>query len=296
MTADEALARARHGDLDGLAGDRRLVAEAVERLAADGRGEAALELVGRTWRIWFTRGDLEAGGALANRALEAAGSRADSVWLNRTLYADGLFAFRAGEQERSRARNAQALAAARSVGDRRGECDALTGLARVALRDGEYGEVVRLSGEARATAREAGDAGAEAAPLHLEAAGRRLEGDYESARGCYLESLELNRRLGNAAWVAMEQHNLGWVALHLGDVAEAEERFAQALAGRPAEDAYGQAWADLNTAAVAVERGALAEARRRLALGTAALQDLGSAPDPDDQAELDWLRGRIPPP
>ena len=45
-----------------------------------------------------------------------------------------------------------------------------------------------------------------------------LQQEYAAARDLYLESLELSGTLGNEAGVAMEQHNLGWVELHLGNV------------------------------------------------------------------------------
>src|SRR5439155_24729806 len=135
------------------------------------------------------------------------------AWRVRALYADGALAFRAGDQQRSLERNQEALRIARATDDVRGECDALTGLARVALRDGRYDEVVALARQARDRARAAGDREAEAAPLHLQVAGIRLQQDYAGAREVYLESLDLNAALGNAAWVAMEQHNLGWVEL-----------------------------------------------------------------------------------
>src|SRR5690349_24025821 len=120
------------------------------------------------------------------------------MWRVRALYADGMFAFRSGDEPRSRARNEEALQVARETDDTRGECDALTGLARVALRDGRYDDVVALAREARERARGAGDAEAEASPLHLEAAGVRLQRDYGAARELYIESLDLNAALGNA--------------------------------------------------------------------------------------------------
>jgi tetratricopeptide (TPR) repeat protein len=221
-------------------------------------------------------------------ALVAPGAAAVPIWRVRALCADGVLAFRAGDQQRSRGRNEEALRIAREEGDARGECDALTGLARVALRDGRYEEVIALARQARGRARAGGEREAEAAPLHLQAAGVRLQGDYPAARELYLESLALNRELGSETWVAMEQHNLGWVELHLGDVDGAEGCFRErdARAGR---DAYGDAWSELNWAAVAFARGDPGEARRRFAAGGRALEALGVALDPDDQSELDWL-------
>jgi tetratricopeptide (TPR) repeat protein len=292
MTPEELLGLARAGDLEEHDQDREAVADAVRAFASAGDAASALELVGRAWRIWFTRGELDEGSAVAAAALAAPGAEAVPVWRARVLYADGLLAFRAGDGGRSLRRNEEALQVAREAGDARGECDALTGLARVALRDGRYDEVVALAGQGRERARAARDRGAEASPLHLQAAGVRLQQDYSAARELYLESLELNAALGNASSVATEQHNLGWVELHLGKVDEAEARFRERDA-RTGNDAYGNAWSNLNWAAIAVARGAADEAERRFAAGTHALEELGAELDPDDQSEFDWLSGRL---
>jgi tetratricopeptide (TPR) repeat protein len=291
MTADEILRLARAGDLDALAADRQGVARAVRESAQAGEAASALELVGRSWRIWFSAGELDDGSAVAAAALAAPGAEAVPVWRARTLYADGAFAFRSGDQQRSLARNEEALRVARETADVQGECDGLTGLARVALRDGRYDDVVRLARQAREVAQTAGDREAEAAPLHLEAAGVRLQNEYSVARELYRESLQLNAALGSTAWVAMEQHNLGWVELHLGNIDEAEARFRERDAA--GTDAYGDAWSNLNWAAIALARGNMGEAKRRFAAGTEALEELGAALDPDDQSELDWLKGQL---
>ena len=261
--------------------------EAVRRLAAQGDGEAALELFGRNWRVWQASGQPDKGSAAAELALGAPGS-SDSVWRTRTLYADGLFAFRMGDIARSLARNEETLRVARNSGDLQGECDGLTGLARIALREGRYEDVVTRAAQGRELARTAGDPEAEAGPLHLHAAGLRLQGRYAQARDLYLESLDLNARLGTTRMVAAEHHNLGWVELHLGDAAAAADHFRErdALAG---SDAYGDAWTDLNWAAVAVMGHDAAEARRRFVAGKKALDATGLTLDPDDQAELGWL-------
>ena len=225
-------------------------------------------------------------------ALGASGAKTVPIWRARALYADGLFAFRSGDQQRSRARNEEALRVARKTDDVRGECDALTGLARVALRDGRYGEVVVLAREGRERARVVGDGEAEAPPLHLHAAGLRLQQDYTGARELYLESLHLNTARGSASWVAMEQRNLGWVELHLGNVDAAEARFRECGSGA-VDDAYAAALSSLDWAAIAVARGNMVEAKRRFIAGKQALEELGVVLDPDDRSELDWLSGQV---
>jgi tetratricopeptide (TPR) repeat protein len=292
MSPDQILEIARTGDIERQGVDREAVADAVRQFAKAGDAAAALELVGRTWRMWFSRGELDEGSAVVATALAIPRGSTVPVWENRALYADGLFAFRAGDQPRSRASNDKALLLARQTGDVRGECDALTGLARVALRDGRYDDVVALAREAREQARAGGDDEAGAAPLHLEAAGTRLNREYLAARELYLESLRLNTAAGNTAWVSMELHNLGWVELHLGDVEAAKARFHE-RDRISAADAYGEAWTELNWSAVAAAQGHFVDAERRFAIGTRALEKLGVALDPDDQAELEWLREQL---
>ena len=291
MTPDEVLVLARAGDMATLSANVESVSAAVHAFVRAGDGEPALELVGRAWRVWTSTGKVDDGAAAAAAALDAP-ARGASVWRARALYADGVIAFRAGDESRSRARNEELLAVARAAADARGECDGLTGLARLALRAGEYREVVRLARDARALAAKAGDVSAAAAPLHLEAAGVRLQQRYDEARDLYLQSLELNTRLGNVAVVAMEDHNLGWVELHRDDLAAAEDWFGKRDAASAA-DPYGDAWSDLNWAAVAAVRHDWDEARRLFDKGVRALDGLGVKLDPDDAFERAWLESQM---
>ena len=118
---------------------------------------------------WMSEGALPEGAAAAAAALASPAGEIVSVWRVRALYGDGVIAFREGARGRALARNEEALSLARETNDIRGECEALTGLARVALRDSEYRRVVELASEGRRIARGAGDREAEAAPLHLQA-------------------------------------------------------------------------------------------------------------------------------
>src|SRR5207249_3256966 len=88
-------------------------------------------------------------------------------------------------------------------------------------------------------------------PRHLEAVGVRMLGDYRRARELYLESLAAAQSAGNVDRVATEEHNLGWVDLHLGDVESAEARLRR-RDGSGVGEAYLEAW-----------RGLVALTRRR---------------------------------
>ena len=103
-------------------------------------------------------------------------------------------------------------------------------MARVALRRGEYQRVAELAGEARDLARSGNERRLERIPLHMQAAAARMRGDLGPARELYLESIELNRQLGDDRMVAGEYRNLAYVELHDGHVARARDLFSSSAA------------------------------------------------------------------
>ena len=302
MTAAEAerlLALSREADflgpdaalwLERLSPERGALEEAVRTLADSGDAETACELAANVWRLWLMTGDVDGGRALLATALAADGPPSPSRV--RALYADGLLAFREGNQSESKERNEAALAAARQIGDEEGRSLALVGLSRVTLRDGDYGRVRALSAEARELARPFG-AGAEAMPLHLLAAGTRLEGELDDAVELYEESLELNRRRGDSIMVAMELHNLGHVEVRRGNVDAARRHFAECASLRSGQNPYDVAMGDLNAAALAVVEGDRAAVLELLSRAGQTLAEAGIVLDPDDQSEVDWLREQL---
>ena len=242
------------------------------------------------WREWFDRGEFDEGAARVHQALNAPGADTPSVDRLRVLYGAHLLAFRRGEPAGAYAQ--ECLDLARELGDVRGECDGLTGLAREALRAGDYPRVAEYAAEGLRKARAGGDRAAEGSPLHLYAAGTRLSGDYDPARELYLESVALGEELGDERRKQQEFHNLGWVELHRGDVDAAERMFAERDA-RSGLDAMGDAWTELNRAAVALARGQHEEATRLFETGKRKLDELGAALDPDDQFEFDWVSSQL---
>ena len=254
------------------------------------RGVTTLQEAAAHWRDWFDRGEFDEGAARVAEALNAPGSDAPTIDRVRALYGAHLLAFRRGLPSGLYAQ--EALDLARALGDVRGECDGLTGLAREALRAGDYQRVANYAAEGLRRARDGGDRAAEGPPLHLYAAGTRLSGDYDRARELYLESVALGDELGDERRKQQEFHNLGWVEIHRGDVDAAERMFAERDA-RSGLDAMGDAWTELNRAAVALALGRRAEAVDLFDTGKRKLEELGAALDPDDQYEFDWLSGQL---
>src|SRR5204863_1081111 len=148
MTPEELLDQARRGDLAPLDQDRAALADAVRAFARVGDAASALELAARTWRTWLSHGELDAGSSAMAAALTAPGAETAPVWRARTLYADGLFAFRSGYRRRSWERNQAALTFARTTNDARRECAPLTGLARPPPRAGGSGAAIELATQA----------------------------------------------------------------------------------------------------------------------------------------------------
>lgn len=205
-------------------------------------------------------------------------------------YTAPIFAFRRGLPSGSYAQ--ETLDLARALGDVRGECDGLTGLAREALRAGDFRRVAEYAAEGLRKAQDGGDRAAEGAPLHLYAAGVRLSGDYDRARELYRESVALGDELGDERRKQQEFHNLGWVELHRGDIDAAQRMFAERDA-RSGLDAMGDAWTELNRAGVALACGRREEAADLFVAGWRKLDQLGATLDPDDQFEFDWLSGHL---
>ena len=276
---------ARHGP------KRQDFVDAVRVLAENGDTEAAAELGANVWRLWLVLGDIAGGRQMLSAALDGGQGKPSRVRAL-ALYGDGALAFRAGAQQDSQVRNEEALAVARTIGDREAEALALVGLSRVALRNGDYARVQSLAATARTLTRDL-DPAAEVAPLHLLAAGTRLAGDYNRAIDLYAQSLELNRRLGDSRMVGMELHNIGHVEIHRGKVEEAERSFQECASIRNQDDPYEAAMTHLNQACLAFARGEHEPAAELLRRTQSTLDGAGIVLDPDDAFEVKWLRERV---
>jgi hypothetical protein len=200
-----------------------------------------------------------------------------------------LLAFRQADTDGARRLNEEALIVSRVAGDRRGEVDAIVGLARVALRNGESARVCALAEESLALARTLPDQYAIATPLHLLAAGTRQAGDVARARVLYSESLALNRRRCDSPFVAMELMNTAFLELHAGNPRQAVANLREVLAISQSENIPDFVPICLiGFAGVAAVSGAAPRAATLLGALHTALARSASVLDPDDQQEHDW--------
>jgi hypothetical protein len=211
------------------------------------------------------------------------------------IYEESLTAFRSGDTDLAELLAMELLGESRADDDecedaseRAGRADALCMLARVALRRGELQRATTLADDAWGVSLGAVEWREEAMlksmPIHLMAVAARLLGEYGNARLLYLESIELNRELGDDRMVAAEHRNLAYVELHDGHVDRARELFAVT-----ARDAGLEPYLLLDAAVLSLEDGDSQKARELAGRFVAA----GGVLDPDDAAELENLQVRL---
>lgn len=181
-----------------------------------------------------------------------------------------------------------------AAGDVSGQVDGLCMLARVALRRGELDRVARLAREAHDLARDSNQPRLERMPIHLQAVAARMGDDPGRARDLYRQSIALNEQLDERRMVAAEYRNLAYVELHDDNPALARQLFSLSaeLARACGYDALEPCLL-MDAAVLAMESGDSAGARRLVAEADVAFAAAGQNPDPDDAAELAWLRGRL---
>ena len=216
-------------------------------------------------------------------------------------YEDSLTAFRSGNTDLAELLALQLLGDSRdddADGGRPGSVDALCMLARVALRRGELYKVTTLADEAWGVTLGAVDRREEARlkrmPIHLMAVAARMLGKYADARKLYLESIELNRELGEDRMFAAEHRNLAYVELHDGHLDRARELFASTveMVRAGGYDSF-EPYLLQDAAVLALEDGDRNRAGELVAAAQAAFAAGGQIPDPDDAAELEALQSRL---
>jgi hypothetical protein len=207
---------------------------------------------------------------------------------------DAKTAFRQGQTDTVDRLSQRELLRARAAGDPAGEVEALSMLARVAVRAGDLAESMRLGIEAQAVARRSGVRRLEREPAHIVAGTARMSGDLELARVLYGESIALSEELDEPETVASEYYNLAFVELHTGNLERARKLLATARRQAVALSFDGLLpEVALGTAVLAGADGDASRASRLLAVADAAYRSQQRIPDPDDEIERAHLRDAL---
>jgi tetratricopeptide (TPR) repeat protein len=250
--------------------------------------EQGLCLGGAVWPYWLARGRLDSGRSWLARLLEA------SEWGERTagrakaLYGAGTLAFIQGDREASLRLHTESLAIARELQDQGLEADALIGLARVSVLDGDALVMEQHAQASLKVARAVGDQRRIATALHHVVEAIRRQRRYQEAMPLYDESLAAQRALGDERGVALELHNLGNIARLTGDSATAEARLRESLElATRLKSIRVIGYCLLGLAHIAGERGDWARAARLLGASAGLFEKSGAALDPDYVADRD---------
>jgi tetratricopeptide (TPR) repeat protein len=148
----------------------------------------------------------------------------------------------AGPWSRTAVLHAAAASAAREIGDRRGEADALTHLGDIRQLTADYGGAAQAHTMALAIYRGLGDRLGQANVLNHLGVVRRLTDDHIQAVKAHTEALAISIELGDRPGQAAALNHLGIVLLVTGDYPGATESHTQAFGiYQDLGDSFGQA-------------------------------------------------------
>ncbi len=277
--------------LDGAAAqasleDRRpeLLA-ALEWFAANDRPDGAFRLAGALVPFWMATKRIDEGDTWFERILALPGG--SQTARARALYEHGYLIFWAGDDERSEARQREALELARVANDPTVIALALTARARVALRSDLDGAKALLR-EAVAVTDGTDDRIGRSGAMHVLAVAEQMSGNLAEAARLMSERIKIGRETGNFATIAIESNNLSMVERQLGNPDRAEELSREALdIFRRRGDAIATAWALNGLAAVTAAQGRAERAAILLGIADAALADAGGEWPPDERVQHD---------
>jgi tetratricopeptide (TPR) repeat protein len=172
--------------------------------------------------------------------------------------------------------------------------NALVHLANASLGLGEFRQAEGWLNEAMPLARRVGDPWQIAFCLNNMGEVARAQEDYERARNYYEESEALYRQADALGDHARLIHTLGYIALHDGDAARAEELFLESLeAFRKLGNKRGMAECLGGLAAVATARGDATWAAQALAAADGQIAATGAAWWPADRVEVERTRRHL---
>jgi predicted ATPase/class 3 adenylate cyclase len=255
----EAAAPALHGPTQG-AWLARLETEHDNIRAALGwalthEPESAIGLVAALHWFWFYRGHRTEGRDWIERAL-ATGASAEPKVQARALNSSSTIAWGRADYATASSRAEQALALARSVGDRSGEGWALINLGVVAGDLGDRKRAAALHAEAEARFRSSGERLGAAVAIFNQGVEAGNTGDMDRQREFFERSLAECRAIGDRFQASWTLCDLGKHERERGNLARAQALLEEALA-TAREFRFGmiEAWALDVLAEVAGERG-----------------------------------------
>jgi tetratricopeptide (TPR) repeat protein len=194
---------------------------AMQSFLDEGRSEEAIRLASALARFWTASGRLEEGARWFDRVLAGSGN-GDAI-VGRAFFEAGLIAFWRGADDHASELEQRALEIGRRAGDATVTAQALTGLARIALRANQLDEAQRLCREALAVSEGSEAPLGRAGALHVLGVTAQMAGRLEEARQFMTERMALARELGQFGGIAAEAANLAMVEHQFGNLDRARQ-------------------------------------------------------------------------
>jgi ATP/maltotriose-dependent transcriptional regulator MalT len=214
----------------------------------------------------------------------------DSGLRARALFHAGLLAFWQGDDGAAGALHQAALEMGCRMGDRGAVALALTGLARLALRE-DAARGRSLAQEALDVLSVGDDPIGRSHALHVLGVAAQMQGDLEAARQFMSWRLDIARRAGNQRQIAAEAANLSMVEMELGELGRARELSLEALRIARARGDFWMAPYNLNgLAALAVHAGDPQLATTLLAMASRMVGEQGASWPPDEKPRFERTR------
>jgi non-specific serine/threonine protein kinase len=190
--------------------------------------EMGARLAAPLWRFWLTRGHMSEGRRWLDAVLTSEHSL-QAALRARVLNGAARLALRQGEYRSAQTMLEESLNLGRSLGDKKGEMQALESLGLVAIYQNDLARARGYLEQSLSGWRSTGDRQGIAQALNRLGLVVRYQGEYELARTLYEECLDLARDLHDKYMVAAPLHNLGQMAHHQGDDARAHRLLVESL-------------------------------------------------------------------
>ncbi len=258
--------------------------------AAEGKGEAGLQLVCAIKLYWFNRGLLALGYRLTIEALARAGAQARGILRCRALIIAGQLALIMGRYAEALPYLAESLAIARELGDGSRIAAALQPLGVVSMGLNDLAGARLYLQEALSLAETAGNLRDLGAALTARAQLHRIEGDLDKAEPLYRRAMNLARGLGDRESVGIGLLNLAMVSIARKKPEDAADMLIEvgAIVAETGSKLAAQSMLAVS-AALASHRGDWQQAARWFGAAEAQAEHNGSHPDPGDEAFLQPL-------
>jgi len=226
---------------------------AMQWFIDQGRTDEGIRLATSLAPFWMATKRLDEGSAWFDRTLASPGGE-DAI-RGQAYFQAGLLVFWTGRDDQSAALHNRALEIGRRLGDPTLTAQALTGLARIALRS-DVIEARRLCREALAVTEGTADRLGRSNAIHVLGVTAQMTGDLREARQWMNQRIALARETGSYAAVGMESGNLSMVERQLGNLERADALSREALdIYRKRGDEWAMPYGISGLAAVATERG-----------------------------------------